>query len=654
MTPGVLKKLLDKFGHKCLIICDGFDEYDGKNEDISKIIQGQKLRQCSFILTSRPHSVANLERYFQTIVRIDGFTKDHTLRFVSKCLWNSRKVSDVVEFNDQNFLHTGLHFARPMILLFICILDNENEIDLKRRDVQLAEILWRLVHCFYRKYCVRKKRKYRKHEFLDVLFRIGKFAEWSLRTEQNSFQRSEVIKCIGEDVFEYGFLVGHVNYKLMGQETSDIFVTFAHRTFQDFLGLSVQNLGSREKCQFQWLVHTDIDLLHCCIHIMRTTCEEMRQEFDLQLVQSRFFEQFLSQFNTRTLDLINLCRVHRASDICVASNRKDQLVLELMREVLAKCSNVRELVLSENDPIDWILSSLKPVVPQISAIHVVDEVHTFGKHIGNPIFSNGKYFMLLAETCTPAKLETFLQQFSQIRGSTCVILEKGEIADCLEISSLIRKGINRLYFVGVGNALETRCDLTMTGNIMKCSELAHLSLIGFNLHPTVPMVLSKAVQNGNLWNLTHLSFAGCRLGLYSSLHSLFQSTWPSLLSLNLNQCHLDENDFRILSLCLNDAGNKKLPKLKSLVLFVGEVLDDVLARINFHHDDGTGMKFERAIDLAMLSIFHGPWSTISTLSLHSVNKEEYKDIVASLNQGSMPSLKTLCISMWQHLHTKVQ
>ena len=533
VTPAVLKKLLDKFGHECLIICDGYDEYDGKNEDISKIIQGQKLRRCSFVLTSRPHSVSHLETYFQTIVRIDGFTRDHTLGFISKCLRNSRKVSDVMEFNDQNFLRTGPRFACPMILLFICILDNENEIDLKRRDVQVAEILWRLVRCIYRKYCVRKKRKYRKHEFLNVLFRIGKFADWSLRTEQNLFQRSEIIKHIGEDVFEYGFLVGHIDYKLMGQETSDIFVTFAHRIFQEFFGSLhiVQNLGSKASYQFQWLVHTDIDLVHCCTHIMRTTCEEMRQEFDLQLVRSRFFAQFLIQFNTRTLDLINLCRVNGASDIRVAFNKKDQLVLELMREVLAKCSNVRELVLTENDPIDWILSSLKPIVPHIPAIHVIDEVHKDAKHIGNPMFSNGKYFMLLAETCTPAKLDTFLQQFSQMRGQTCVILEKGESVDCLEVSSLIREGINRLYFVGLGNALEGRCDLTMTGNVVRCSKLTHLSLIGFSLHPIVSMLLSKAVQDGNLSNLTHLSFAGCKLGLYSCLHSLFQSTWPSLLSL---------------------------------------------------------------------------------------------------------------------------
>ena len=124
---------------------------------------------------------------------------------------------------------------------------------------------------------------------------------------------------------------------------------------------------------------------------------------------------------------------------------------------------------------------------------------------------------------------------------------------------------------------------------------------------------------------------------------------------NLNQCHLDENDFKTLSLCLNDTTNKKLPKLKFLVLFFGEVLDDRFASIfDFHRHDATGIKFERGIDLAMLSIFHGPWSSISTLSLHSVNKEEYKDIVVNLNNGSMPNLKNLFISMWQHMDIKVQ
>ena len=38
-----VKQLLDRFGHRCLIVFDGFDEFKGNNEDVMKIIQGRHL-----------------------------------------------------------------------------------------------------------------------------------------------------------------------------------------------------------------------------------------------------------------------------------------------------------------------------------------------------------------------------------------------------------------------------------------------------------------------------------------------------------------------------------------------------------------------------------------------------------------------------------
>ena len=51
--PEDVRQLLDKFGEKCLIILDGFDEFDGKNEGVMELIAGHYLPQCSVLLTSR-------------------------------------------------------------------------------------------------------------------------------------------------------------------------------------------------------------------------------------------------------------------------------------------------------------------------------------------------------------------------------------------------------------------------------------------------------------------------------------------------------------------------------------------------------------------------------------------------------------------------
>ena len=50
-------------------------------------------------------------------------------------------------------------------------------------------------------------------------------------------RRSDVIKELGDDAFDYGLLIGHEDaHRLIRDETADIFVTFPHRSIQEFLG----------------------------------------------------------------------------------------------------------------------------------------------------------------------------------------------------------------------------------------------------------------------------------------------------------------------------------------------------------------------------------------------------------------------------------
>ena len=38
------------------------------------------------------------------------------------------------------------------------------------------------------------------------------------------------------DAFDYGLLIGHEDFRLIRDETADIYVTFPHRSIQEFLG----------------------------------------------------------------------------------------------------------------------------------------------------------------------------------------------------------------------------------------------------------------------------------------------------------------------------------------------------------------------------------------------------------------------------------
>ena len=70
-----IRKILDRFGDKCLLILDGLDEHGlGQNQDVLKILRNRKLLNCGVLITSRPHSTREVEGFFPTVVRVDGFT----------------------------------------------------------------------------------------------------------------------------------------------------------------------------------------------------------------------------------------------------------------------------------------------------------------------------------------------------------------------------------------------------------------------------------------------------------------------------------------------------------------------------------------------------------------------------------------------------
>ena len=65
VTEIKLRKILETFGDRCLIIFDGLDEHAfGKNEDVLRMITGEKYLFCGMFVTSRPHSINNVKNTF--------------------------------------------------------------------------------------------------------------------------------------------------------------------------------------------------------------------------------------------------------------------------------------------------------------------------------------------------------------------------------------------------------------------------------------------------------------------------------------------------------------------------------------------------------------------------------------------------------------
>ena len=525
--PYDVRQLLDKFGERSLVILDEFDEFDSqKNESVMALIRGEVFPQCSVLVTSRPHSAADIETDFENILRIEGFTQKHMQEFCSKLLKGEEKAKAVLSFYENNFLQGSTLYASPMLLQFICVLvENDPDMDLTRRNVPRGEIYFRLVQCIYRKYCESQGTRWDRDEFVQVLIKIGKFASKTIRAKQNCFQREEIIRELGENVFELGFLVGYEDFRLVANETTDILVTFLHETMRTFLACLygymkecsgeirqiLNTAGSLQEfslCTDEGFVLSkctqDADFLHfylCCFF-----CGETDATFGWVL-----FNMCFNEFDVRTLHLTEFQKLFSAINIRKAITRKDDLVLLFIRAGLSRCDAAEHLFLDVSDPVEWILESLRHLRDKIKLIRIlnpmcaiqgIDKMRSFGKR------------RIIIDSFIRSDVEKILQFYSDpfdvvvIADTAYRFAEENDNAQPINVSALIRPGVCQLHIIGLSKCGHNQRLCNMSEDFQGSSTLTHLVFNYVRITQSVVTNLTRAVQEGNLPLLEHLDLEG--------------------------------------------------------------------------------------------------------------------------------------------------
>ena len=195
---------------------------------------------------------------------------------------------------------------------------------------------------------------------------IGKLALETLVSGNLLMQRSRVIKEIGEDAFNYGLLIGHEDFRLIRDETADIFITFSHRSIQEFLGAlffifslsdgkTVPNLlGSNQKSIF----FTNPLFLHFCLWFLYSDQEYFPLTKKFQ-VRETLRTYVLKIFRNNEFITSDIAAFYPTMNVREAFERKDILLLSFLEDVLSHYNKVKILVLETTDPIDWILTSMR-------------------------------------------------------------------------------------------------------------------------------------------------------------------------------------------------------------------------------------------------------------------------------------------------------
>ena len=664
VTKDELTSILNTFGNRCLLILDGLDEHAlGQNEDVCKIIRGQKFLYCNVILTSRPHSTREIKKYFDTVIRIDGFTNSEARKFASRIVPDKKKVDSILKFSPSNndsqiYDDTVLleHFSdysrklcqSPILLSFMCLLVREDDIDLSNKTIDRGEIYARMVRCLYKKFVVRKNIEYNPDTFTETLRKIGKLALQTLLSRNSLLQRSQVVKELGEDIFDYGLLIGHEDFRLLGTTAADIFVTFPHRSIQEFLGAFYFMLMLNAGESIESLLGSD--------------CEEpifmmnpLFLQFILWLLYNEWFPfcskdkviDLLQRYITVKIDKFALELIHIEIEFPALKfpglEGSNEMMPRFLEGILAKCRNTRQLKINEFHCVNWVLTSIGHLLKQINIMKIHGTV--YGQRIVS--LTNEKVIKAGNSKLTAASLNRKvvhnLNSFNIEIKNTCwknpidilrVVLGHCERSDLspsvyldlseynrLELSDCFGSGLSELHLDGI--FMNVDC----TGQLPVCPLLTHLSFTGIEVTDSILFGLRKAIHEGKFPKLTYLSLATCEFQTKRKLATLFQSQCSTLTHLDLHDLNFDLSDLQFLaSTCPSSQMEKSvLPELSSL-----------------------GITFPTYFDsdsCSVTTLFQYPWIRLKSLTIGDIDAVHYDEIAKAIDESKLPNLTELRLSV---------
>ena len=578
-----IRKILDRFGDKCLLILDGLDEHGlGQNQDVLKIIQNRKLLNCGVSITSRPHSTREIQSLFPTVVRVDGFTTKEAKKYVLKFFTEKNKITQTLGFKPSDSREDFPVHKCPILLSFLCLLVKEEEIDLLDSSLTVGDLYLRMVRCLYRKYTNRKGIGFVESEFVQVMKSVGKLALQTLITNNPLLQRSEVEGIVGVNAFEYGFFTGHEDFRLCTDPTADICVTYAHRSLEEFFGSFgfLQALDDGQSID-------DILGSDCKKPIFMVNPLVLR--FCLWLLTTKFFNFPEMIFNKlvlfaaeridfRLLNIKVVEEMYPAMGFSDALLHTDSLKLKFLKHVLEKCQCIRVLRIShQNDimcnyeQVDGILGLMSSdllskltflsitgeyLIPSIDADPLAISIHR------TDLATFHKYLSILLPKYNLLKRNPKVYASVQYSGS-------------LDLNTLMTKHIKQLNLLRDDRMEhDSHATLFVSGKFPHCPQLTQVILEFIQIDNSVATAFLKAVQNGELPHLKRIELFRCILNdcewpvvpefSFGTDKKIDLSQIKKLLSKNVTICTLHGAESHDLQQINNIFKKGRLPNLTEL------------------------------------------------------------------------------------------
>ena len=510
-----LKALLNRYSSRILIILDGLDEHGlGQNGDVLKIIESQKLLGCPILISSRPHSTWDIEKYFPTIVRVEGFTEEEARKFVSNFFTDENKIQQIMGFQPSDSREDFPVHKCPILLSILCFLVNKKEVDLSDTSITIGDMYFKMVKCLDKNYTIKKGISYQESDLIKVMKSVGQLALRTLLSDNPLLQRCEVLRIAGDFVLDYGFLAGHRDFTDL---TADLYVTYAHRSLEEFFGsfgfLQALADGNRvddilgSDCEKPILMVNPL-VLRFCLWLLTQNCFDFPQNIYQKLVSFA-----AKRIDFRLLDLLAIERVYPAIGICDALLDTDSLKLKFLKDVLKKCQYIRALdikngedEMSNFEHVDRVLGLMSSnLLSKLECLSVTGR-YTFPSPHRDP----------LAISINPTDPDTFHKYLNVLLPKYDLLKRNPQVyatVECPEsydLSTLTTTYLKKLHLLREYTMeRDSHVTLFSSGKFPHCPQLTHFTLQDCHIDDSVPFSFTNAVQNRQLSNLKRIELKSC-------------------------------------------------------------------------------------------------------------------------------------------------
>ena len=377
VTPDKIGRIFQRFGPRCLIVLDGLDEHAlGQNKDVVSIIDGSKYPDCKVIVTSRPHSTRNIEDNFDSIGRVEGFTKNEARKFVERTVDDQNVVGRIVNFNPSSSNDMPRLHKVPILLSIMCFLVKSDKDVVDLMESSRGWLYFRMVRCLYMAHTKKRGISFEHFEFVRVVRSVGKLAWQTLLSGNPMFRKEEVIRETGAEVFEWGLLIGDEDPDGLSDETADILVTFAHRSIQEFFGAFYFILSISEGKTIVNLLGGDCEkpifmvnplFLEFCLFFLQKTDQnssllkiENKEKVRKMLIDCVVDKIDQEIFRLRLiLDKFPALGIENQTKLSVLG-LNNGMSIDIVKDVLPQCLKIQHLLFTTNHPLEKLLSALNP------------------------------------------------------------------------------------------------------------------------------------------------------------------------------------------------------------------------------------------------------------------------------------------------------